>query len=257
MGGEGAWDHINSCIHHNANWTRAHEHVLRALERICNAAGFATNHKRVLTSEGSRRADLEVRNIRVAQKTDLLIDVTIRQPFIGAGRSGHNQGQLRNPDNPDHILESAAADKIRNYRDPYQRNRQVAFSCRHTCLSRDASMTSSCVCFSSSPTSRQTTTLRSLDIRRTKRSFASVAVSSFTATGAPLGWHVLKLWRCVAPPPPRDAMLLSLPGNVAKLIRRKRISLKRDNHPPKKTIKAFRLYRAPLYASFQKHGGKI
>jgi hypothetical protein len=114
MGGEGAWDHINSCIHYNANWTRAHEHVLRALERICNAAGFATTHKRVLTSEGSRRADLEVRNIRVAQKTDLLIDVTIRHHFIGAGRSGHTQGQLRNPDNPDHILESAAADKIRN-----------------------------------------------------------------------------------------------------------------------------------------------
>jgi hypothetical protein len=90
MGGDGAWDHLNS-------------------------------------SEGRRRADLEVRNVRVAQKTDLLIDVTIRQPFIGAGRSGHNQGQLRNPDNPDHILESAAADKIRNYRDPYQRNQQVAF----------------------------------------------------------------------------------------------------------------------------------
>jgi hypothetical protein len=49
-------------------------------------------------------------------------------------------------------------------------------------------------------------------IRRTKRSFATAAVSSFTATGAPLGWHVLKLWRCVAFPPPRDAMLLSLAG---------------------------------------------
>ena len=53
--------------------------------------------------------------------------------FIGAGRSGLTQGQLRNPDNPDQILESAAADKIRNYRDPYQRNRQVA-SLRHACL---------------------------------------------------------------------------------------------------------------------------
>ena len=35
--------------------------------------------------------------------------------------------QLRNPDNPDHILENAAADKIRNYRDTYRRNRHVAF----------------------------------------------------------------------------------------------------------------------------------
>ena len=38
--------------------------------------------------------------------------------------------QLRNPDNPDDILESAAADKlkIRNYRDTYRRTyRRVAF----------------------------------------------------------------------------------------------------------------------------------
>jgi hypothetical protein len=35
--------------------------------RICNDAGFATTHKWVLTSEGNRRADLEIRNIRVAQ----------------------------------------------------------------------------------------------------------------------------------------------------------------------------------------------
>ena len=91
---------------------------MRALERICNDAGYATSRKRVLPSEGTRRADLEVRNLRVAGKTDLLIDVTLRHPFIGACSSGHTQGQLRNPDNPDQILESAAADKIRNYRDP-------------------------------------------------------------------------------------------------------------------------------------------
>ena len=49
----------------------------------------------------------------------------IRHNFIGAGQIGQNQGQLRNPDNPDHILEST--DKIRNYRDTYRRNRHVAF----------------------------------------------------------------------------------------------------------------------------------
>jgi hypothetical protein len=72
MGGDGACDHVNSCLQHASNWTCAHDHVLRALESICNAAGFATNHKRVLTSAGNRRADLEIRNIRVAQQTDLL-----------------------------------------------------------------------------------------------------------------------------------------------------------------------------------------
>jgi hypothetical protein len=108
MGGEGAWDHINSCLHHASNWTCAHDHVFRALERICNDAGFATTHKRVLTSEGNRRADLEIRNIRVAQQTDLLVDVTVRRNSKGTGHNGQTQGQLRNPDNPDHILESAA-----------------------------------------------------------------------------------------------------------------------------------------------------
>ena len=46
MGGEGAWDHVNSCLRHAPNWTCAHDHVLPALERICNDAGFATTHKR-------------------------------------------------------------------------------------------------------------------------------------------------------------------------------------------------------------------
>ena len=60
---------------------QAHDHVLRALERICKDTGFATNHKRVLTSEGQRCADLEIRNIRVSQQTDLLVDVTLRNNF--------------------------------------------------------------------------------------------------------------------------------------------------------------------------------
>jgi hypothetical protein len=127
MGGEGAWDHINSCLHHASNWTCAHDHVLQALKRICNDAGFATTYKLVLTSEGNRRADLAIRNIRVSQQTDLLMDVTLRHDFIGTGKIGQNQGQLRNPDHPDRILESAAADKIRNHRDTYRRNRHVAF----------------------------------------------------------------------------------------------------------------------------------
>jgi hypothetical protein len=126
MGGDGAWDHINSCLHHASNWTCAHDHVLRALERICND-GFATTRKRVLTSEGNRCADLEIRNIRVVGQPHLLVDVTVRHNFKVTGHNGQSQGQLCNPDNPDHILESAAADKIRNYRETYRRNRHVAF----------------------------------------------------------------------------------------------------------------------------------
>jgi hypothetical protein len=85
---------------------------LRALERICNdlevrnirVAGCDLEVRNIRVAARmlrTSRCDLEVRNIRVAGKTDLLIDVTLRHPFIGAGRSGHTQGQLRHPDNPD------------------------------------------------------------------------------------------------------------------------------------------------------------
>ena len=55
------------------------------------------------------------------------MDFTLRHDFVGAGHNGLNQGQLRNPDNPDKLLDSAAADKIRHYRAPYRQNRHVAF----------------------------------------------------------------------------------------------------------------------------------
>jgi len=41
--------------------------------------------------------------------------------FIGAARDVLRHGTLRNPDRPDQILYQAAADKIRNYREPYAR----------------------------------------------------------------------------------------------------------------------------------------
>jgi hypothetical protein len=100
---------------------------MTALERICNNAGYAAKHKRVLTSAGKQLADLEILNIQVAQQIDLLVDVTLRHDLVGAGHNGLNQGQLRNPDNPDKLLDSAAADKICYYRAPYRQNRHVAF----------------------------------------------------------------------------------------------------------------------------------
>jgi hypothetical protein len=195
MGGEGAWDHINSCLHHASNWTCAHDHVLRALDRICNDAGFATTHNQVLTSEGNRRADLEIRNIRVAGQHDLLVDVTIRHNFKGTGHNGQTQGQLRNPDNPDHILERAAADKIRNYRDTYRRNRHVAFlpACMSTSGRIHSVLLRLILFISNIPTNRQKMILRPLVFSRTARSFVTVAASSSSKTGAPSGWPVLRL----------------------------------------------------------------
>jgi hypothetical protein len=38
MGGEGAWEHVNTCLTHSSNWTRAHNHVMTTLESICMQA---------------------------------------------------------------------------------------------------------------------------------------------------------------------------------------------------------------------------
>ena len=50
MGGKGAWDHVNTRLAHSPDWTQAHNHVILALESICNDAGYATKHKRVLAN---------------------------------------------------------------------------------------------------------------------------------------------------------------------------------------------------------------
>ena len=103
-----------------------------------------------------------------------------------------NQGQLRNPDHPNHILESAAADNIRNYRDTYRRNRHVAFL--PACMSTSGRIHGELLrLIFSSRTNRLTIFLRSLVISRTNTSFVTVAVFFSSKTGAPSGWHVLRL----------------------------------------------------------------
>jgi hypothetical protein len=64
---------------------------MTALESICNNAGYATKHKRVLTSAGKQHADLEILNMQVAQQINLLVDVTLRHDFVGAGPNGLNR----------------------------------------------------------------------------------------------------------------------------------------------------------------------
>ena len=59
--------------------------------------------------------------------THTFLGPMLTHDFIGAGHNGLNQGLLRNPDNPDKILDSAAAEKIRHYRASYRQNRHVAF----------------------------------------------------------------------------------------------------------------------------------
>ena len=51
----------------------------------------------------------------VAHQLDLLVDVTIRHDFIGAGRSGFTQGQLRNLPTPPVVCVRAANVHARAY----------------------------------------------------------------------------------------------------------------------------------------------
>ena len=127
MGGEGAWDHINSWLHHASNWTCAPMSCGR-----WNA--FVTTLVSPPLTSGCSRVRATAAPISKSTtsawrmlQTDLRVDVTVRHNFKGTGHHGQTRGQLRNSDNPDHILESPAADKIRNYRDTYRRNRHVAF----------------------------------------------------------------------------------------------------------------------------------
>ncbi len=199
LGGEGDWEHVNCCLYHARNRYCALDHVLRALEGVCKDAGYSTSLETVLTSEDNRRADLEVFNIRVAQQTDLLVDVTLRHNFIGAGRDGGiNHRKLRKPDHPDQILEGAAAEKIRNYRSPYRRNRQVAFlpACMTTSGRIHGELLRLLFFLANK---RADDFFQALGYHRTSKSSATGAASSSSNTGAHLGWHVLRLSRYEAP----------------------------------------------------------
>jgi hypothetical protein len=141
--------------------------------------------------KGNLCADLEIRNI-VAQQTDLLVDATLRHNFIGAGHMGQDQGQLRNPDNPDHILEST--DKIRNYRDTYRRNRHVAFL--PACMSTSGRIHGELlrlIFFLSNKQADDYFAALGVCVSHTNKSFVTVAESSSSKTGAPSGWHVRRL----------------------------------------------------------------
>ena len=212
MGGEGGWDHINTCRVHSSNWTRAHNHVLTALESICNSAGYATKHKHVLTSAGQRRADLEILNIQVAQNIDLLVDITMRHDFVGAGHDGLNQGQLRNRDNPDKLLDCAAADKIRHYRAPYRQNRHVAFL--PACMTTSGRIHGEFLRLFYFISNKQAVDyLSPWTMTYTKQNFVITVASSSTTTNAPLEWHVPRLLRGVAPPRQRVASSTHLATN--------------------------------------------
>jgi hypothetical protein len=168
-------------------FTSPYWHVSRVYQHL-HQRRFPHQTQEWCSRVSNRRADLEVFNIRVAQMTCLLVDVSLCHDFTGAGRDGlRTHGKLRNRDNPAQILESAAAQKIRDYRTTYRRNRQVAFLPACMSASGASSTVNSCAYSSSWQTRRPTAISRHSDTSCTSKSFVTVAASSSSKTGAPDG----------------------------------------------------------------------
>ena len=80
---------------------------------MCRRSGYTTRRKNVTSSRGFKKGDLEIRDINLAGKLDLVIDVSLVHEFTGNSRSDdyrHN-GQLRY-DDPDLLLHNAANAKV-------------------------------------------------------------------------------------------------------------------------------------------------
>ena len=90
------------------------------------------------------------------------------------------------PDNPDHILESAAADKIRNYRDAYRRNRHVAFL--PACMSTSGRIHGELLRLIFFLSNKQAEDyFEALGCQPHSQEFVTVAASSSSKPGAPSG----------------------------------------------------------------------
>ena len=114
---------------HSGNWYCAHEFVLSAVADIAQAAGYRTNRgKRVPTSRGQKRGDLEIVALNATGKRNLIIDVAVVHEFHGKVSHPERHGQLRHP-NPDKVLIDTAVAKSQGneYRPDYLRNHNKAF----------------------------------------------------------------------------------------------------------------------------------
>jgi hypothetical protein len=77
-------DHLHCCTQHAIATAGAHEHILTAVQRLFTMAGYKTDRKHVPHSRGLKKADLVVKNFRLAGIRDLIIDVSLRHEFHGA-----------------------------------------------------------------------------------------------------------------------------------------------------------------------------
>ena len=101
--------------------------MLRALESICKNAGFSTKHKmvprvRVTDAQISKSSTSAWHRCQICWWTSPC--ATISSALV---KMGGEPTASYATENPAQILESTTVQKIRDYRNTYRRNRQVAF----------------------------------------------------------------------------------------------------------------------------------
>ena len=166
---------------------------------LFRAAGYSSSIKSVPTSDGYRRADLHVVGAHLMGKDDLVVDVTVRHDFTGDARDVLRHGTLRNPDRPNQLLDQAAADKIRNYRELYARNRSLAFL--PACLSTSGRIHIEFLRLLYFLADRQAADyFTALGYEPHKGEFCHRRGVYFHHIAAPSAWRALKLLRSVVPP---------------------------------------------------------
>jgi hypothetical protein len=86
--------HSQTCSHsqHSGTTKDAHEHFLSALDIMCKRSP----RKNVTSSRGSKKGNLEIRDINLAGQRDLVVYVALVHDFSGnVWRDARHNGQLR------------------------------------------------------------------------------------------------------------------------------------------------------------------
>ena len=92
-------DHVHTCKKYTRNRYDAHQILLKALQSICQRAGYVATIRNIPESRGQRRADLFVKDIKLAGMQDLVVDVSIIHEFHGdVMQDVRRNGTLCHPD---------------------------------------------------------------------------------------------------------------------------------------------------------------
>jgi hypothetical protein len=111
-------DRLHSCTQHAGAMTGAHEHILTAVQRLFNQAGYTTERKNVPHSRGMKKADLHVKDFRLEGIQDVIIDVTLRDEFHGSCIDPAHNGEASYAD-PNGAIDAAVKAKLDNYQHDY------------------------------------------------------------------------------------------------------------------------------------------